>query len=68
MRDTLTSINAGNGDTNLSSSKEAINNNQESPVVSRVNDVFWEQFLTERLGSSENEEASSSYRANPCEE
>ncbi|CAH8357163.1 unnamed protein product [Eruca vesicaria subsp. sativa] len=34
----------------------------------RVNDVFWEQFLTERPGSSDNEEASSTYRANPCEE
>ncbi|CAH2079275.1 unnamed protein product [Thlaspi arvense] len=34
----------------------------------RVNDVFWEQFLTERPGSSDNEEASSTYRANPYEE
>ena len=34
----------------------------------RVNDVFWEQFLTERPGSSDNEEASSTYRENPCEE
>ncbi|CAN0875217.1 Heat stress transcription factor A-5 [Linum grandiflorum] len=34
----------------------------------RVNDVFWEQFLTEQPGSSENEEASSHYRANPYDE
>lgn len=34
----------------------------------RVNDVFWEQFLTERPGSSDNEEASSTYRGNPHEE
>ncbi|XP_043710698.1 heat stress transcription factor A-5-like [Telopea speciosissima] len=34
----------------------------------RVNDVFWEQFLTERPGSSDTEEASSSFRANPCDD
>jgi heat shock transcription factor len=56
-------------DTTLSSSQRAPNNNQEpaaAPV--RVNDVFWEQFLTERPGCSENEEAISTYRANPYEE
>ncbi|XP_022761841.1 heat stress transcription factor A-5-like [Durio zibethinus] len=49
--------------------KEGPNTNQEpaAPPV-RVNDVFWEQFLTERPGSSDNEEASSNYRANPYEE
>ncbi|OMO96611.1 Heat shock factor (HSF)-type, DNA-binding protein [Corchorus capsularis] len=53
----------------LSSPKEGPNTNQApaAPPV-RVNDVFWEQFLTERPGSSDNEEASSSYRANPYEE
>ncbi|KAK8585528.1 hypothetical protein V6N13_050506 [Hibiscus sabdariffa] len=57
------------GETTLSSSKEGSNRNQEpvAPPV-RVNDVFWEQFLTERPGSSDNEEASSNYRANPYEE
>ncbi|XP_004298212.1 PREDICTED: heat stress transcription factor A-5-like [Fragaria vesca subsp. vesca] len=30
----------------------------------RVNDVFWEQFLTERPGCSENEEASSNFKEN----
>ncbi|KAE8702991.1 Heat stress transcription factor A-5 [Hibiscus syriacus] len=57
------------GETTLSSSKEGSNRNQE-PVAppARVNDVFWEQFLTERPGSSDNEEASSNYRANPYEE
>ncbi|XP_074276206.1 heat stress transcription factor A-5 [Silene latifolia] len=34
----------------------------------RVNDVFWEQFLTERPGTSGAEEASSSYRALPSDE
>ncbi|KAL9237845.1 hypothetical protein vseg_012345 [Gypsophila vaccaria] len=34
----------------------------------RVNDLFWEQFLTERPGSSDAEEASSSYRALPHDE
>ena len=44
----------------LSSPKAGPNTNQEpaAPPV-RVNDVFWEQFLTERPGSSDNEEASS---------
>ncbi|XWS09221.1 hypothetical protein CRYUN_Cryun40dG0066900 [Craigia yunnanensis] len=53
----------------LSSPKESPNTNQEpaAPPV-RVNDVFWEQFLTERPGSSDNEEASSNYQANPYEE
>lgn len=53
------------GDATLSSSKEAPNKNQgmATPQV-RVNDLFWEQFLTERPGASETEEASSSLRAN----
>ncbi|KAK6930687.1 Heat shock factor (HSF)-type, DNA-binding [Dillenia turbinata] len=49
--------------TSFSSSKEVPANNQVPAAVTapiRVNDVFWEQFLTERPGS---EEASSSYRA-----
>lgn len=51
------------------SSQEAANTNQE-PVAApvKVNDVFWEQFLTERPGCSENEEASSNYRANSYDE
>ncbi|XVF65332.1 hypothetical protein PTKIN_Ptkin09bG0239500 [Pterospermum kingtungense] len=53
----------------LSSTKEGPNANQEPAAPpARVNDVFWEQFLTERPGSSDNEEASSNYRANPYEE
>lgn len=61
--------NLGNEDPSLSSSQETPNNNLgPAPVPVRVNDVFWEQFLTERPGSSDNEEASSSYRANPYEE
>lgn len=38
------------------------------PAKVRVNDKFWEQFLTERPGSSDTEEASSSLREDPCEE
>ncbi|KAL3835019.1 hypothetical protein ACJIZ3_009755 [Penstemon smallii] len=34
----------------------------------RVNDVFWEQFLTERPGCSDTEEASSFFRANRYDE
>uniref|UniRef100_A0A7N1A4S6 HSF-type DNA-binding domain-containing protein n=1 Tax=Kalanchoe fedtschenkoi TaxID=63787 RepID=A0A7N1A4S6_KALFE len=30
----------------------------------RVNDAFWEQYLTERPGCSDNEEASSNYKSN----
>lgn len=56
-------------DATLSSSQRAPNNNQEPAAApARVNDVFWEQFLTERPGCSENEEAISTYRANPYEE
>ncbi|CAN4095737.1 unnamed protein product [Withania somnifera] len=41
--------------------------NKQGPAAApvRVNDVFWEQFLTERPGCSDNEEASSSYKGNP---
>lgn len=53
----------------LSSSQEAAKTNQESVAAPvKVNDVFWEQFLTERPGCSENEEASSNYRANSYDE
>ncbi|KAE8688419.1 Heat stress transcription factor A-5 [Hibiscus syriacus] len=57
------------GEAKLSSSKECPDENQEpaAPPV-RVNDVFWEQFLTERPGCTDNEEAISNYRANPYEE
>ncbi|XVF29011.1 hypothetical protein REPUB_Repub15cG0083300 [Reevesia pubescens] len=53
----------------LSSPKEGPKRNREpaAPPV-RVNDVYWEQFLIERPGSSDNEEASSNYRSNPYEE
>ncbi|XP_010527455.1 PREDICTED: heat stress transcription factor A-5 [Tarenaya hassleriana] len=50
--------------------QEAATGKQATVAASpaRVNDVFWEQFLTERPGSLDNEEASSTYRANPREE
>ncbi|KAA8527898.1 hypothetical protein F0562_035233 [Nyssa sinensis] len=55
-------------DTTLSSSQEApINNQGPATAQGRVNDVFWEQFLTERPGSSDNEEASSNFRENPSD-
>ncbi|GAV58976.1 HSF_DNA-bind domain-containing protein [Cephalotus follicularis] len=62
------SRNQGDGDATLSSSQEALNNNQGPPTAAQGNDVFWEQFLTERPGSLDNEEASSTYRASPCVE
>lgn len=53
------------GDTTLSSS----HNDKQGPATqARVNDVFWEQFLTEKPGSMDNEEASSNYRASPYDE
>ncbi|KAL8170795.1 hypothetical protein V2J09_022599 [Rumex salicifolius] len=50
---------------NLSSSQESPGDDKKGPTNApvQVNDVFWEQFLTERPGSSDNEEASSNYRA-----
>eukprot|EP00268_Persea_americana_P044077 TRINITY_DN4452_c0_g1_i1.p1 TRINITY_DN4452_c0_g1~~TRINITY_DN4452_c0_g1_i1.p1 ORF type:complete len:563 (+),score=117.62 TRINITY_DN4452_c0_g1_i1:206-1690(+) len=52
-------------DTKMSPSQEIPTNNQvHAAPQGRVNDVFWEQFLTERPGSSDTEEASSSFRAN----
>lgn len=39
-----------------------------APAQVRVNDVFWEQFLTERPGSSDDEEASSNYQMNMYDE
>jgi heat shock transcription factor len=38
------------------------------PQPARVNDVFWEQFLTEKPGVSETEETSSTFRANNYED
>ncbi|KAK7247060.1 hypothetical protein RIF29_41936 [Crotalaria pallida] len=59
--------NLANELTNLASSHEAPTNNQVTPAApERVNDVFWEQFLTERPG--DNEEAISNFRGNPFDE
>ncbi|KAF7837037.1 heat stress transcription factor A-5-like [Senna tora] len=63
--------NAGTEATNLASSQsqETPSNSQVPPAApARVNDMFWEQFLTERPGCSDNEEAISNYRANPYDE
>ncbi|XP_026400744.1 heat stress transcription factor A-5-like [Papaver somniferum] len=48
--------------------RKPANNHGSGAVQGRVNDVFWEQFLTERPGSSDTEEASSSFRENPYDE
>lgn len=57
---------------NLTSSQQAPSNNKVAPPTpaapARVNDQFWEQLLTERPGSSDTEEACSSYRAPPCDD
>lgn len=59
--------NVANEVTNLAAPTPS--SNQVSPAApDRVNDVFWEQFLTERPGCSDNEEAISNYRANPYDE
>ncbi|XP_009373551.2 heat stress transcription factor A-5 [Pyrus x bretschneideri] len=65
----FTNKNLADDDKPKTSSQEATHNNQAPALVPvRVNDVFWEQFLTERPGCSENEEASSNYRGNPYDE
>ncbi|KAI4344940.1 hypothetical protein L6164_012117 [Bauhinia variegata] len=51
-----------------SSAQDPRNNQAPPSAPPRVNDVFWEQFLTERPGCLDNEEAISNYRANPNEE
>ncbi|XP_027336063.1 heat stress transcription factor A-5-like [Abrus precatorius] len=61
------SRNLTNEVTNLASSHETPtpSNNQGTPSAPvRVNDVFWEQFLTERPGCSDNEEPMPNYKAN----
>ncbi|KAK9141003.1 hypothetical protein Scep_010684 [Stephania cephalantha] len=45
-----------------------ITNQGHPPAQGRVNDVFWEQFLTERPGSSDTEVASSSLRGNSSDD
>ncbi|KAI5558524.1 hypothetical protein BDE02_17G048000 [Populus trichocarpa] len=65
----IQNMNLGNEGTTLSSSQEIPNNSLvPASAPARVNDGFWEQFLTERPGSYENEEASSNYRANSYDE
>ncbi|KAM7258935.1 hypothetical protein ACFE04_014676 [Oxalis oulophora] len=55
------------GDKSSSSEDARKNQGPVAPPI-RVNDLFWEQFLTERPGASDNEEASSTYRANQHDE
>ncbi|XP_073148341.1 heat stress transcription factor A-5 [Henckelia pumila] len=51
-------------DANVSSSSQDVHSKKQGPV----NDVFWEQFLTEKPGCSDVEEASSGYRPNAYSE
>ncbi|OIS96382.1 PREDICTED: heat stress transcription factor A-5 [Nicotiana attenuata] len=61
--------NPPNDDKTLPLSHDATNNKQGAATTQvRVNDVFWEQFLTERPGCSDNEEASSSFKGNSYDE
>ncbi|XP_010246534.1 PREDICTED: heat stress transcription factor A-5 [Nelumbo nucifera] len=53
-----------NDDVTASSQEAPVNSQGPAVPQGRVNDLFWEQFLTERPGSSDNEEASSCFRAN----
>ncbi|KAG1331537.1 heat stress transcription factor A-5 [Cocos nucifera] len=57
-------------DAKANSLQEVTPSSNQEPAAheGRANDVFWEQFLTERPGSSDTEEASSSFRANPGDE
>ncbi|KAK9664531.1 hypothetical protein RND81_14G049000 [Saponaria officinalis] len=65
-RDKLPPNNAGNPSLFHETDKNKQGSTPAAPP--RVNDLFWEQFLTERPGSSDAEEASSSYRALPHDE
>lgn len=61
--------NLSTGNTGNLSQEAPSNNKAPAPAApARVNDQFWEQFLTERPGSSDTEEACSSYRALPCDD
>ena len=61
--------NLNTGNTGNLSQEAPSNNKSPAPAApARVNDQFWEQFLTERPGSSDTEEACSSYRALPCDD
>ncbi|GAB2295671.1 hypothetical protein Dimus_029825 [Dionaea muscipula] len=65
---TSNNTNSAENAINGRSSTEAPGDDAEltaAPAPARTNDHFWEQFLTERPGCVEIEEASSSYRANP---
>ncbi|KAG0462656.1 hypothetical protein HPP92_021132 [Vanilla planifolia] len=57
-------------DSDVPSAKEVTPPGNQTPVpaTGRANDRFWEQFLTERPGSSDTEEASSSLKEDACEE
>ncbi|KAE8698061.1 Heat stress transcription factor A-5 [Hibiscus syriacus] len=64
------SANTIDGEATLSQPKEGCKCTTQEPAAPpvRVNDVFWENFLTERPGSSDDEASNSDYQANPCEE
>ncbi|XP_023539978.1 heat stress transcription factor A-5-like [Cucurbita pepo subsp. pepo] len=64
MRLFTKNINLDEGTTTLCLKETSSNNHGPPANPVRVNDVFWEQFLTERPGCPESEEASSNYREN----
>lgn len=64
MRLFTKNINLDEGTTRFCPQETSSNNHGPPAAPTRVNDVFWEQFLTERPGCPESEEASSNYRAN----
>ena len=59
-----------NKNRNFAHNDPTLSSSQGPPAAApvRVNDVFWEQFLTERPGSSDTEEASSNPRSNIYDE
>ncbi|ESQ56288.1 hypothetical protein EUTSA_v10025090mg [Eutrema salsugineum] len=64
------SIETSVSEKNQGKQEEAVPGGKQANAAppARVNDVFWEHFLTERPGPLDNEEASSTYRGNPYEE
>ncbi|XP_022980292.1 heat stress transcription factor A-5-like [Cucurbita maxima] len=63
--DSKVTSNGKESDMRLGCPQDTSKNNRGPPAAPiRVNDVFWEQFLTERPGCPESEEANSNHREN----
>ncbi|KAF0932074.1 hypothetical protein E2562_007873 [Oryza meyeriana var. granulata] len=63
-----TSADAGTADATTPRADARVANEAPAAPAAVVNDKFWEQFLTERPGCSETEEASSGLRTDPSRE